>query len=288
MAIGFQAPDDWGYTGYDSYSAPVSSAPTSGWWSDTGSGIDPSAYSYGLSSGSDYLPISPDSYLYDYTMPYDSSSFSQPSFWDSLVDGNWGDAGRAALSGLGSLGLEDGMKLGLGGLSLLGNYLASREQRKDARDQFNRTLGFKEKELESTQNTDLAKYDALASILEQRDRAQLDPRRYAEIVASGEVPIEEMISRPTRMMASGGLNQVQGLLRGGSPGQADDVNASLSHGEYVFDADSVAALGDGNTEAGARRLDRMREEIRRHKRGASAKSIPPPAKDPLMYLKGGK
>lgn len=87
-------------------------------------------------------------------------------------------------------------------------------------------------------------------------------------------------------MASGG--DVEGLLAGGSPGQEDRVNASLSHGEYVFDADTVAALGDGNTEAGAAELDRMREAIRRHKRSAPASKIPPPSKGALAYLKGVK
>ena len=91
---------------------------------------------------------------------------------------------------------------------------------------------------------------------------------------------------PQGGMAAGG--DVQGLLAGGSPGQADDVNASLSHGEYVIDADTVAALGDGNTEAGARELDRMREAIRRHKRSAPANKIPPPSKGALGYLKGVK
>ena len=90
--------------------------------------------------------------------------------------------------------------------------------------------------------------------------------------------------------AQGGLGRMGslGLLKGGSPGQADDVNAKLSHGEYVFDADVVAALGDGNTEAGARKLDEMREAIRRHKRSAPASKIPPPAKGALAYLKGVK
>ena len=55
-----------------------------------------------------------------------------------------------------------------------------------------------------------------------------------------------------------------------------------------MDADSVSALGDGNTEAGAAKLDKMRENIRRHKRSASPKSIPPRAKEPEQYLRGGK
>ena len=91
---------------------------------------------------------------------------------------------------------------------------------------------------------------------------------------------------PQTGMAAGG--DVQGWLAGDSSGQADDVNASLSHGEYVFDADTVAALGDGNTEAGAKELDRMRKAIRQHKRSAPASKIPPPSKGALAYLKGVK
>lgn len=79
-----------------------------------------------------------------------------------------------------------------------------------------------------------------------------------------------------------------GLLAGGSAGQADEINARLSDGEYVMDADVVAALGDGNTMAGAKKLDQMRENIRRHKRSAPHSSIPPRAKSIEAYLKGGK
>lgn len=71
-------------------------------------------------------------------------------------------------------------------------------------------------------------------------------------------------------------------------GQADDIPAMLSEGEYVVDADVVAALGDGCNEEGARRLDIMRENIRKHKRGGSAKTIPPKAKNPEQYMKGEK
>lgn len=63
------------------------------------------------------------------------------------------------------------------------------------------------------------------------------------------------------------------------------VEARLSPGEYVFDADLVAALGDGSNEEGARRLDMMRERVRAHKRGGSVRDIPPRAHDPEHYLK---
>jgi len=74
------------------------------------------------------------------------------------------------------------------------------------------------------------------------------------------------------------------FVKGSDTGQSDTVKANLSHGEYVFDADTVAALGDGNNEAGARLLDKWREELRRQKRSAPADQIPPKAKAPTHYL----
>lgn len=71
---------------------------------------------------------------------------------------------------------------------------------------------------------------------------------------------------------------------GGSGGQDDKINAFLSDGEYVFDADTVAALGDGNNRAGAAKLDEMRKKIREHKRSAPSSDIPPKAKSPFSYL----
>ncbi len=79
-----------------------------------------------------------------------------------------------------------------------------------------------------------------------------------------------------------------GLLKGMQAGQDDGVPINASHGEYVMDADVVAALGDGNTDAGAAKLDMMRENIRKHKRSAPASKIPPKAKPVKAYLKGTK
>jgi hypothetical protein len=76
------------------------------------------------------------------------------------------------------------------------------------------------------------------------------------------------------------------FVQGAGDGQSDDIPAMLADGEYVFDADTVAALGNGSSKAGALQLDKMRKSIRRHKRSASTDKIPPKAKSPLEYLKG--
>lgn len=74
-------------------------------------------------------------------------------------------------------------------------------------------------------------------------------------------------------------------VSGEGDGQSDDIPAMLADGEYVFDSDVVAALGNGSNKAGAEVLDRFREEIRAHKRSAPIGKIPPKAKSPLAYLK---
>jgi hypothetical protein len=75
-------------------------------------------------------------------------------------------------------------------------------------------------------------------------------------------------------------------VEGEGDGQSDSIPAMLADGEYVFDADTVAALGNGSNKAGALVLDKMRRNIRKHKRAASHTNIPPKAKSPLEYLKG--
>ena len=76
------------------------------------------------------------------------------------------------------------------------------------------------------------------------------------------------------------------FVEGKGDGQSDDIPAMLADGEYVFDADTVAALGNGSSKAGALQLDKMREAIRKHKRSAPNNKIPPKAKSPLEYFKG--
>jgi len=77
-----------------------------------------------------------------------------------------------------------------------------------------------------------------------------------------------------------------GGVRGADGGQSDLININVSPGEYVFDAESVSALGDGNTEAGIAKLDELREQLRAQKRSAPLGEIPPPAQGPLSYIQG--
>lgn len=91
--------------------------------------------------------------------------------------------------------------------------------------------------------------------------------------------------------ALGGLiqkYQTGGHVRGPGTGRSDEIPAVLSDGEYVIDSESVALLGDGSTDAGARRLDEMRENLRKHKSKKLAKGgFSDAAKKPERYMQEG-
>lgn len=80
-------------------------------------------------------------------------------------------------------------------------------------------------------------------------------------------------------------SQIQGLVAGEGGGQDDMVDARLSPGEYVFDAETVAMLGDGDNAAGARKLDELREQLRAHKRSAPDDEIAPMSEGPPQLLR---
>lgn len=79
-----------------------------------------------------------------------------------------------------------------------------------------------------------------------------------------------------------------GYASGGGSGRDDTIEALLSDGEYVMDAETVALLGDGSNDHGAQRLDEMREELRKHKgQGLSRGKFSNDAKRPMQYMKKG-
>ena len=78
-------------------------------------------------------------------------------------------------------------------------------------------------------------------------------------------------------------------VQGGGTGRSDSIDAKLSDGEYVIDAETVALLGDGSSKAGAQRLDQFRANIRKQKGQALSKGrISPDARNPEHYLMGGR
>ena len=87
--------------------------------------------------------------------------------------------------------------------------------------------------------------------------------------------------------AAGGANPHH-YVQGPGDGRADKIPAQLSNNEYVMDAETVAMLGNGSPDAGAKKLDEFRENIRKQKGPALAQGrISPDAKEPHQYLRGG-
>ena len=148
---------------------------------------------------------------------------------------------------------------------------------------------------------------ATASSMGSPDNRKLPPYDWAgAIKRAGEedVSVTELLNRPgeyekfasgapssaspTAFVAQGGtLNQISNLARGSGSGRDDTINARLSDGEYVMDAETVALLGDGSNSEGARRLDQMRKKIRAQKGKSLARGkFSPDAKSPLAYFKG--
>jgi hypothetical protein len=86
------------------------------------------------------------------------------------------------------------------------------------------------------------------------------PHKYNEAAPAGHNP--EFITGLTGYYACGG-----------GTGQSDDIPAMLHDGDYVMDAETVSALGDGSSKAGMHVLEGFRSQIP-HKDGASGNPVP--------------
>ena len=93
-------------------------------------------------------------------------------------------------------------------------------------------------------------------------------------------PASSVIDKlPVPKYASGGIAEMAKgrYLSGATDGMADKIpariggkqEARLSHGEFVIPADVVGHLGNGNSEAGAKRLYEMMDRIRQARTGTT-------------------
>jgi hypothetical protein len=112
--------------------------------------------------------------------------------------------------------------------------------------------------------------------------AQTQPGQVASQQGLYNIPQAPVVNKAR----GGALSAVARFAQGAGSGRADTIDAKLSDGEYVIDAETVAMLGDGSSKEGAKRLEAMRQNIRAHKGKTLAKGkISPNAKSPLSYLK---
>jgi hypothetical protein len=86
------------------------------------------------------------------------------------------------------------------------------------------------------------------------------PKKYQDAAPDGHNP--EFVTGLTGFYACGG-----------GTGQSDDIPAMLHDGDYVMDADVVAALGDGSSKAGKEVLEGFRSQVP-HKESGGGNPVP--------------
>jgi hypothetical protein len=107
-------------------------------------------------------------------------------------------------------------------------------------------------------------------------RFSYDPSRYTPTMARGGLA-DTAVAR--RMMGGGHLGSYSDggrLLKGPGDGMSDDIPAKigkkqparLADGEFVVPADVVSGIGNGSTDAGAKRLYQMMDRVRSARTGS--------------------
>ena len=122
----------------------------------------------------------------------------------------------------------------------------------------------------------------------QSQRGPGGPGNYAQggylRMMRGGYPSDLMMGMPMRRDYAHGSYVAED---GQGDGRSDHVEARLSPGEFVMDAESVSMLGNGNNSAGAKKLEQMRQGLRKQKGKALAKGkFSPDAKSPEAYMRG--
>jgi len=126
-------------------------------------------------------------------------------------------------------------------------------------------------------------------------RVSINPVKMQPLTQMAQGPLNHLIHH-----AEGGLSKykeaapkghnpefitgVTGYYAGGrGTGQSDDIPAMLHDGDYVIDADAVAAFGDGSSKAGNEALMRFMHQIP-HNRGVEGEPVPAKIADGEVVL----
>ncbi len=93
----------------------------------------------------------------------------------------------------------------------------------------------------------------------------------------GEEALQELVQDVQQGEYDAVGGKAEGMIDGGGDGMSDSVPATIdgeqdlliSKDEYVVDAPTVAMIGNGSSDAGAEKLDKMREDVRKAATGSS-------------------
>lgn len=118
------------------------------------------------------------------------------------------------------------------------------------------------------------------------------PRDFGSIeeqYRAGYMPEQPMFQYVPEYAEGGDVDISEFAVRGDGDGREDLIDAKLSDGEYIIDAETVALLGNGSSKAGAKALDNMRVKIRKHKgRNLARGKFSVNAKAPERYMTNGR
>ena len=211
---------------------------------------------------------------YEFFQPYNNAGIGQtyvpPSVSQRYTQADV-DAAREAQ--------QSAYNTGLSNFTTYQNDLASQveagsmtpQEAQAAAQQYASGLGF-----ETTAPVD---YAALAAPVSQKEGGE----------AGGDEGMSEDMVRHLVEWHKGGGHTGPGQVKGIGSGQEDLIPAWLSDGEYVWSAQDVADLGDGSTDEGVRRLDKMRQMVRRRAGRKDVKKIAKPQQgiDAILKAVGG-
>jgi hypothetical protein len=249
----------------------------------------PGTYQFDPAKGTIAFKVNPGSYVIDPTSNTAVWKPNEPSFFNKVTAGGILDSGTSvAADGSAKTEGNFGNKV-LGGLAVL-NALqkpppaaeeAIRKMSPEQQEYFNRpSVTWDWNKMQSDAN--------MANMSLDQFMASNWPRitGYASSNPGAQQGAYNINPAPVNKARGGALSAVARFAQGAGSGRADTIDAKLSDGEYVIDAETVAMLGDGSNKEGAMLLDAMRQNIRSHKGKALAKGkFSPNAKSPLAYLK---
>lgn len=141
-------------------------------------------------------------------------------------------------------------------------------------------------------STGMSNYDITNELMQRTGiniaNDQSTTPRSTEFAEGGEVEGDDMVAHLIAYHKNGG-HQGPGRVKGIGSGQDDKIPAWLSDGEYVWSAQDVADLGDGSTDEGVRRLDKMRQMVRKQAGRKDVKKIAKPQHgiDKMLKAVGG-
>jgi hypothetical protein len=224
------------------------------------------------SLGRAQIPATFDPFTYGQNLPGAQSGefdFFTPASWSERVSGVPG-AGEGVVDFGGGEGGTDAA-----GLEAYNAGVAQFTQYQNALEQAVATG-----QITPTQATELA--------IQYAEQLGLTINPSATAMKDGGEVEDDMVKHLMEYRRSGG-HQGPGQVKGVGSGQEDLIPAWLSDGEYVWSAQDVADLGDGSTDEGVRRLDKMRQMVRKQAGRKDVKKIAKPQRgiDTMLKAVGG-